>query len=130
MIVVDASVFTAAFTGDAQFGGRARVELRRDPVWIAPDHVVAEVFSGIRGLWLGGKVDLDRADRALDRLRSAVIDLVPTMPLMARMWDRRHSVTGYDAAYLALAEALGCPFITADARLGRVPDLSCKVRVI
>lgn len=130
MIVVDASVFTAAFVGDDQVGGRARAELRRDAQWIAPDHVVAEVFAGIRGLWLGGKVELGRAERGLDRLRSAVIDLVPTLPLVARMWDRRDNVTGYDAAYLTLAETLGCPFVTADARLARVPELSCEVRVV
>jgi len=36
----------------------------------------------------------------------------------------------YDAAYVAAAEALGCPLLTGDARLARVSGLSCPVKVV
>ena len=42
----------------------------------------------------------------------------PRAPLRARVSDLRHSLTGYDAAYLALADALDDPVrLTADAGL-------------
>ena len=43
--------------------------------------------------------------------------------LAARAWQLRHSLTFYDALYLALAESLNCPLITADKRIERAhPD--------
>ena len=44
-------------------------------------------------------------------------------PLAARAWQLRHSLSFYDALYLALAERLDCPLVTADARIARAqPD--------
>lgn len=45
------------------------------------------------------------------------------------MWHLRHNLTAYDAAYLALAEVLECPFVTCDARLVRAPGVSAEVLV-
>jgi predicted nucleic acid-binding protein len=50
--------------------------------------------------------------------------------LLDRMWQLRENVTAYDAAYVALAEALDCPVVTADARLSRAPGLRCTVTVV
>lgn len=33
------------------------------------------------------------------------------------MWELRHNVTAYDAAYIALAEHLRIPLITCDQRI-------------
>jgi hypothetical protein len=49
---------------------------------------------------------------------------------MARIWQLRHAVTAYDAAYVALAETLGVPTLTADARLAQVPGIRCDIEVI
>ncbi len=38
-------------------------------------------------------------------------------PLADRIWQLRHQYTSYDAAYLALAEALEAPLYTCDAKL-------------
>lgn len=130
MIVVDASVLTEAFADDGPVGDRARAELARDAHWIVPDHAVAEVFSAVRGLWLGGEITQERAEAALTALEVIECDVVPVRQLLLRMWGLRHNVSGYDAAYLALAESVGCPLVTADARLARVPDVRCEVRVI
>lgn len=45
------------------------------------------------------------------------------------MWQLRENVGGYDAAYVAAAEAYGCPLVTADARLMRTGDLRCEIRL-
>ena len=51
-------------------------------------------------------------------------------PLLARCWERRASLTVYDAAYVALAEALDAGLLTADRRLARAPGLRCAVEVL
>jgi predicted nucleic acid-binding protein len=33
------------------------------------------------------------------------------------MWELRHNLGAYDAAYVALAEALGCELLTGDVKL-------------
>lgn len=129
MIVVDASVLANALTDDGSVGTSGRSELARDAHWAGPQHLVAEVFSAIRGRWLGRKITEQRAHDALTALAAATIDLMAVAPLLERMWELRSNVTGYDAAYLAAAETLDCTFVTADARMGRVPDLRCEIRV-
>jgi predicted nucleic acid-binding protein len=129
VIVVDASVLANAFTDDGPVGTSGRSELARDAHWAGPEHLVVEVFSAVRGRWLGHQISEQRAREALTALADATIDLMAVAPLLDRMWELRSNVTGYDAAYLAVAETLDCTFVTADARLGRVPDLRCEVRV-
>lgn len=43
----------------------------------------------------------------------------PHAPFWARIWQLRDNLTAYDAAYVALAEALDAPLITTDGRLAR-----------
>jgi hypothetical protein len=60
----------------------------------------------------------------LDGCVSAIVDLLSlpnvrfaTGPLMIRAHQLRSNVTPYDASYIALAEGLSCPLVSADARL-------------
>lgn len=129
MIVVDASALANALTDDGPVGTRARAELARDVHWAAPEHLVVEVFSAVRGRWLGQRISEKRAEEALSAMGDATIDLVAAAPLLNRMWELRSNVSGYDAAYLALAESFDCALVTADARLARIPDLRCEVRL-
>lgn len=129
MIVVDASVLANAFTDDGPIGSAARSELARDPAWAGPDHLLVETFSAIRGRWLGHKITERRAVDALTAVSEAIIDMIGIGPLLPRMWELRSNVSGYDAAYLALAESFGCALVTADARIARVPGLHCDVTI-
>lgn len=129
MIVIDASALTNAFTDDGRVGIRSRAELARDVHWAAPEHLVVEVCSAVRGRWLARKLSEERAQDALSAMVATTIDLVAIAPLLKRMWELRSNVSGYDAAYLALAETFGCALVTADARIARVPDLRCEVRL-
>jgi len=60
--------------------------------------MVVEVFSAVRGRWLGDKITEERAQDALSAMRMTAIDLVATTPLLTRMWELRSNVSGYDAA--------------------------------
>lgn len=49
------------------------------------------------------------------------------------MWcayELRDKITAYDAAYVALAEAVGCRLLTADTPLARAPGVGCQAEVI
>jgi len=37
--------------------------------------------------------------------------------LIERIWELRHTITAYDASYVALAELLDVPLVTCDAKL-------------
>ena len=47
------------------------------------------------------------------------IDVVPVWPHAERIWELRHTMSTYDACYVAVAEACDCPLLTTDERLGR-----------
>ena len=129
MIVIDASALTNALTDDGPVGDRCRALLAEDPHWVAPEHLVVEVVSAVQGRWLGGQLDDRRALDALVALSEAALDLVATAPLLPRMWELRANLTGYDAAYLAVAEAVNAALVTCDAHLARAPGLACEVRL-
>ena len=53
-----------------------------------------------------------------------------THPLRDRVGDLRHNLTAYDAGYVALAQALDGPLVTADARLGTAPGPRCTITLV
>jgi predicted nucleic acid-binding protein len=70
------------------------------------------------------------ANQAVDDLRDWPGERFGHRGLLARAWELRDSVRGWDAFYVALAEALGGRLLTADARLARAPGLACGVEVV
>jgi predicted nucleic acid-binding protein len=86
------------------------------------------VFSAIRGRHRGGKISTSARD-APDALTSARIEYVRTALLLPRMWQLRETLSGSDAAYVAAAEAQGCPLVTADVRLSRAAGPRCEIRL-
>jgi predicted nucleic acid-binding protein len=51
----------------------------------------------------------------------------PFEPFLPRVWNLRQNVIVYDAWYVALAESLGAPLVTADDRLRRADGPRCEV---
>jgi predicted nucleic acid-binding protein len=89
-----------------------------------------ETVAVLRKRWRSGGL----AER---RFRSAIEDLLalpfvrfPSGPLMLRAYELRENVTAYDACYVALAEGLACPLVTADARLKREAGVQCDVELL
>ena len=129
MLVVDASILAVALGDDAADGDRARARLRGETL-AAPDLVDLEVTSVLRGRLAGGHLDLRRAELALDDLLAMPLQRVPARQLIPRCWELRNNLTVHDAAYVALAEALDVPLLTADARLAKATGPRCHIEAM
>ena len=79
---------------------------------------------------LRGRMDEVRSQQALQDLAALRLLRAPHRPLMGRIWELRHNVTPYEAAYVALAEALDATLLTADGRLTEAPSLCCPVELL
>ena len=101
-----------------------------DAPLIAPDLINPEVVQCLRGLERGGKLTPDRAAKALGRLAEGAVSCLPTSPLLEHAWSLRHNLSAYDACYVALARSLGCPLLTFDGPLTRVPRLGLALIVV
>lgn len=130
MIVVDASVLANAVADDADDGATARDLLGRAAGVSAPDLIDVETVAALRRLWVGGVLSDARFAAAVRDLDDLPIRRYPTRGLMGRAYELRDTVTPYDATYVALAEGLGCPLVTGDARLARAPGIRCTVELV
>ncbi|KAF0653593.1 PilT protein domain-containing protein [Cyanobium sp. Copco_Reservoir_LC18] len=125
MIVADASAVVAALLND----GPARRSLASQPVH-APHLVDAEVLSVLRRLTLAGRLDPHLAEAMIDALAHLGIRRHGGTGLLPRIWGLRGNLTAYDASYVALAESLGCPLLSADRRLARGPGPRCAIQLV
>ena len=129
MLVADASVVATALTDDGSDGDRARTRLRGERL-AAPELLDLEVVSVLRGRLRAGALDARRAQLALTDLRDLPLQRAPHGPLLARCWEPRDNLTVYDAAYVALAEALGTDLLTGDRRLSRATEPRCHIEIL
>jgi predicted nucleic acid-binding protein len=129
LIVVDASVLAPALGDDGPGGDRKRERLGEGRL-AAPAVVDLEVISAIRGALRGGRLEARRAQQALVDLMAIRIRRLPHGPLLPRIWALRDNLTPYDAAYVALAEAIGATLLTADRKLARAPGIDCEVELL
>lgn len=75
-------------------------------------------------------MSIERTEQALEDLADLPLNRYPHDIFLRRIRSLRRNLTAYDAAYLALAEALDAPLITRDATLARVPGHRARVEVI
>lgn len=128
MIVVDSSAVI-----DALAAVEGTDELRTDLAageLHAPALLDFEVVSGLRGLTRGGHLSASRAEDLLTDFDDLAIQRWSSADsLRRRAFRLRHNLSAYDAAYIALAEALECPLLTRDARLARSSGHTAEVQV-
>src|ERR1700752_3114925 len=129
VIVVDASVLAVALGDDGADGRRARERLDGETL-VAPELVDLEVLSVWRRHVAAKLMPARRATSAVTDLADLPLRRSSHQPFLHRMWELRHVVTPYDAAYVALAEALDVALVTADARLSRASGVHCEIEAI
>ena len=129
VIVVDASVLAVALGDDGTDGQRARERLA-DETLAAPELVDLEVVSVWRRQVAAKLMPAQRATGAVADLEDLPLHRSSHRPLLPRIWKLRHVLTSYDAAYVALAEALDAVLVTADARLSRASGVKCEIEPI
>ena len=95
----------------------------------APHHLDVEVAATVRGLAAGKKITDHRGEQMLADYARLRITRHPVWPYHPRMWEVRHNLGAYDAAYIALAEALGCELLTADLNLKNAAGHHATVNV-
>jgi predicted nucleic acid-binding protein len=130
VIVVDASVLANIIADDTDTGHRARTRLAHAGQAYAPDLADVETVAVLRRRWLNNDLTDTRFRDAIDDLLALPITRLPVGPLMVRAFELRANVTAYDACYIALAETLDCPLITADRRLATAPGTHCAIEVL
>lgn len=117
MIVLDAS---AAVDWLLQTPEGQYIEKRiysRNETLHAPHLLDLEVTQVFRRLAAQGVISTHRANEAIRDLLDLRIARYPHLVLLPRVWQLRHKLSAYDAAYIVLAEKLAAPLITRDARL-------------
>lgn len=126
--MVDASVVAAALLDSGPTGAWAEREIL-DAHCLAPQLIHVEVSNVLRREVLRGVVSEVEGALMYAELLDLRLHLHPFAPHAQRVWALRAAVTAYDAWYVALAEAVGCPLSTLDTRLARTPGLACEFRV-
>jgi predicted nucleic acid-binding protein len=125
VIVLDASAVVLGLLND----GDARRSLAFESVAV-PHLADSEVVNAIRAQLRRGEIGADDASAAVDRWSRLGARRYAVVGLLSRVWALRDNLTAYDATYVALAEALACGLVTADARVARAPGPTCPITVV
>jgi predicted nucleic acid-binding protein len=119
---------------DYLLGGRCEPDvtaiLVEEGIASAPDILVFETLAVLRRNVLRGDLDAGRASAAVYDFGDAAIELIPTHPLRLRAWELRDNLTIGDAFFVTLAEQLGEPLATTDARLAAAARRHTGIDVI
>jgi len=83
----------------------------------APHLLDVEVTQVLRRLVQRKEIAAARAEQALEDLAKLLIERHEHQSLVSRVWQLRDSISAYDGVYVALAQALGAPLLTCDAKL-------------
>ena len=130
MIVVDASALVELLLpSDAAGTVAARLFDSGDSL-AAPHLIDVEAAQVLRRYAQAGEIDGRRGREAMADLADMPIRRYPHDVLLPRVWDLRHNLTAYDAAYVALAEALDAPLVTRDRRLAGAAGHGAEIELL
>jgi predicted nucleic acid-binding protein len=130
MIVVDASVVLEVLLRTEAAEALEERMLNPAESMCAPHLLDIEVAQVVRRYCLLGETTSERGAEALRDLADMAIERFPHAPFLPRIWQLRQNLTAYDAAYVALAETLGCTLLTRDQALAKSPIHTASVEVL
>jgi predicted nucleic acid-binding protein len=122
-------VLAPALIDDGKDGDRARRRLSGHDL-AAPELIDLEVTAVLHRALRTGRVNRRRSEQALNDLADLPLARAAHLPLLQRVWDLRARLGPYEAAYVALAEALEAVLLTADIGLSRTRGLHCQVELL
>lgn len=129
MIVLDAS---AAVDWLLQTPAGQQIEKRiyaRHDSLHAPHLLDLEIAQVLRRLVREGLISSLRGDQAMQDFLDLRITRYPHAILLPRIWQLRHNVSAYDAAYVVLAEKLSATLISRDVRMKSAPGHTAQVEL-
>ncbi|HPD17912.1 MAG TPA: type II toxin-antitoxin system VapC family toxin [Planctomycetota bacterium] len=137
MVVLDASVVLKWALRDEAGAAQALEYRERHRAGIEPAAVPEVLFyEAANAIVCCGRLTADQAEAAWNGLLAvdlAVYSLRSSAMCRAMELARLSGAAAYDTCYVALAEALGCDFVTADRKLARKlkgQGLRCRVRTL
>ncbi|RKT16695.1 putative nucleic acid-binding protein [Streptomyces sp. 1114.5] len=129
MIVIDCSALVLVLTAHGSDGELIRNRVAEGGDVYAPTLLDYEIQSALLGMQRGGKLTEKEVERAVAAYRLLPIAKRETLPFWERVRKLHANLSAYDSQYVALAEALGVPLITSDARIKRSGAAKCEIEV-
>jgi predicted nucleic acid-binding protein len=117
LIVIDASALLEMLLRTQRADQLMERALEPSERMHAPHLLDVEVTQVLRRLVQRKEITTARAAEAIDDLNNLIIERHAHQALVPRIWQLRDSLTAYNGAYVALAEALDAPLLTCDAKL-------------
>jgi predicted nucleic acid-binding protein len=130
LIVVDASLVVDVLLDPAGSSRLMPRLLGPQASLHAPHLLDLEVLQVLRRLERHRILAPARAEAAVEALADLPLTRYPHAALAARVWELRGALTACDAAYVALAEALGAPLLTRDAALAAAAPRTAHVELV
>jgi predicted nucleic acid-binding protein len=96
----------------------------------APHLLDLEITQVLRRYAASGAVPAERCAMALADLADFPVRRYAHDVLLPRIWELRANLTAYDAAYVALAEALDARLLTRDGRLARARGHHARIELL
>jgi predicted nucleic acid-binding protein len=130
LIVVDASAVIEVLLGTPAATRVAERLFDGGETLHAPHLLDVETAQVLRRYALAGALGAERGVEALEDLADFPITRYPHQPFLFRIWELRNNVTAYDAAYIALAEALDATLVTRDAKLASAAGHRARIELL
>jgi predicted nucleic acid-binding protein len=130
VIVVDASALLETLLRTPAARQVDRRLLAAEETLHAPELIDLEAAQVICRYVAAGGIAAERGRAALAVLADLPLRRYSHRPLLPRVWQLRHNLTAYDAAYIALAEALDAPLVTRDRRLAVASGHHAQVELV
>jgi predicted nucleic acid-binding protein len=127
VIVLDASAVMELVLNTAA-GRRVAREIAPPQISLNAPHIIdVEVTQALRRYVRSRMISAERGSLALKHLSQLDLTRYDHVDLLPRIWALRDNLTAYDAAYVALAEALEARLLTLDVRLAAAPGHRARI---